>query len=228
MVFVLAEAVRMINRQFFKSPGAVLSLNQDARGRWLCVRFVGANDALERRQGLLGFVDLAPWVDTFAENLCQATIHAIWLSCCPGSFRRGGATVLAERASEEDIHRSMVGVLEATEVYNADGAADEQLAGTLLEGLRLDDIRLDEPMLPNVKAVNRDRAHAARTMPKRGWAADPYLWSVHQGVVGKGCWMQRIQNSDALQRVYNDCITHSAGKIVAAERVKDTSTSKYY
>ena len=182
-VFVLAEAVRMINRQFFKSPGAVLSLNQDARGRWLCVRFVGANDALERRQGLLGFVDLAPLVDTFAENLCQATTHAIWLSCCPGSFRG----VLAERASEEEIHRSTVGVLEATEVYNADGAANEQLAGTLLEGLRLDDLRLDEPMLPNVKAVNRDRAHAARTMPKRGWAADPYLWSVHQGVIGKGC-----------------------------------------
>ena len=220
LLFVIAEAIRQINREFFNSDGVVLSLNQDARGRWLCVRFVGCNDALERRQGLLGFVDLLPWIDTFAENLPEATVHAINMACRPGSFKGRSAS----RSSDGDVHDDIITVLSASEVYNADGAADEQLNGALLEGIRLEDLRLDPPLLPNVKIVNRDRAHAARTFCKRGWGADRYLQKVHQGVVGKGCWMQKIQRSEPLQQVFHECIVASAQKVVASSnRKKDTT-----
>ena len=70
----------------------------------------------------------------------------------------------------------------ATQVWNTDAGADELLAGkeAKLYGPRSADVA---PILPALKVVNRDRAHASRRVVKRPWTADEYLTTVHLNLV---------------------------------------------
>ena len=151
------------------SDGATLTLHQDASSHWLCVRFTGCNDKLERVSGLLGFVDLKRWSDGFSENLKEATATAI-MGACAGFV--GGDTVNIRLAAK---------VLKSIEIYNADAAGDEQLSGKMLRGQALEDITYQESYLPNVKVIHRDKTHAARRLTSRGWKADAYLNEVQTG-----------------------------------------------
>ena len=51
-------------------------------------------------------------------------------------------------------------IRQITEVFDADAAADEQLAGQMLAGVP--DTGEEEPYLSNVRVQNRDKAHGAR------------------------------------------------------------------
>lgn len=50
---------------------------------------------------------------------------------------------------------------------------------------------------------------------------------VHNSIVGKGSFIQRIQFSDALQGVFRDCISHSSAKVVDGSRIKDMRARKH-
>ena len=166
-------------KAFFRSEGLVLSLHQDASQCWLCVRYTGCNNQLEKKSGLISFINLKAWIDGFAEHLKDATLHAI-LQVCSGS------------GSEETDIDLAARVLKAVEVYNADAARDEQLTGEILRGQSLGGVIYNPAMLPALKVVHKDKAHAynpamlpalkvfhkdkahaARRLTSRGWEADP-------------------------------------------------------
>lgn len=155
-------------KKFLASDGLSLALHQDASQSWLCVRYTGCSNKLQKRAGLLGFVDLKRWADGWAENLKDATLQAVAQACSTTG-----------NAADADV-QLMARVLNAVEIYNADGAADEQLAGRMLKGQKLDDLIYSPALMPNLKVVHKDKTHAARRLATRGWAADAYLSKARQ------------------------------------------------
>ena len=160
-------------KAFFRSEGLVLSLHQDASQCWLCVRYTGCNNQLEKKSGLISFINLKAWIDGFAEHLKDATLHAI-LQVCSGS------------GSEETDIDLAARVCKAVEVYNADAARDEQLTGEILRGQSLGGVIYNPAMLPALKVVHKDKAHAARRLTSRGWKADPFLEKVRSAEIREG------------------------------------------
>ncbi len=112
-------------------------------------------------------MDLRGWQDHWAENLKDATEQAVINACSDGRGQPDAAVV--------------ANVLKSFEVYNADAAADEQLAGSLLRGQSYNGLNYCKALLPNIKVLHRDKTHAARRLCSRGWKADAYLSSVPWG-----------------------------------------------
>ena len=212
----LGEACRRKTAAFLRSPGVVLTVNQDARSHWLCVRFTGCNDALQKRQGLVAFIDMRHWLSSTSENIVAATTRAFFI--CLKKLNFAEKILKDPTPSELEI---VMAALCGTEVFGADAASNEYLAGHILKGRKLDDIKLETPMMPNLIFVHKDKAHASRRLTSRGWGADPYLKAVHSSVVGKGCFVQRIQNSTMLQAVFNTHVQTANLKHVRADRVRD-------
>ncbi len=196
-----AEALRNINRRYFGTEGLVMAIHQDARDMRICVRFTACNDALEFRAGLLAMVDLRSIAaDAFAENLADAFVRAVELAC---TVRRSPPRKTENREPDDDDIECMARVCEAIEVFNADAASDEQLAGNILRGRRLGDLGLNHGLLPAVKIIHKDKAHASRRIISRAVAADPFLQSIHWSITGKDSFIQRVQWSSALKQVFN-------------------------
>ena len=81
--WTLAESIRRKNRRYFKTPGLVVTLNQDVRHSYLCIRYCACNSNLERRRGVLNYESLTHWNDMFSEKLKEATLRGIVLACTP-------------------------------------------------------------------------------------------------------------------------------------------------
>ena len=89
-------------------------------------------------------------------------------------------------------------IRERTTVWNSDAAADEQLAGqeSKIWSPSSDDVR---PLLPSLKFVNRDKAHASRRVIQRPWFADAVLKSVYTHFTAI---MAAVQKSHVLKKWY--------------------------
>jgi hypothetical protein len=97
-----------------------------------------------------------------------------------------------------------------TEVFVADGAADEQMAGELLRpqalGQRGDanQQHLIRP-LPNLQLVLMDRAHASRRVLQRTWDKYEYLDSILKALIwGKQSLLRVMQNSEVAKELFHD------------------------
>jgi hypothetical protein len=99
-----------------------------------------------------------------------------------------------------------------TEVFVADGAADEQMAGELLRPVALDggeETYQDHPSLirplPNLKLVLMDRAHASRRLLQRTWDKDEYVNSMLNALIwNKQSLVRVLQNSDVAKELFHD------------------------
>ncbi len=69
-------------------------------------------------------------------------------------------------------------ILDHVEMFSADGAANEQLAGRLLHPL-VQRSSQAAVKLKNLKMVLRDKAHSARRLTMRTFAVDPKLEALH-------------------------------------------------
>jgi hypothetical protein len=104
---------------------------------------------------------------------------------------------------DQGLHAHLVAI---TEVFVADGAADEQMAGELLRPLagNSDDQCLIQA-LPNLKLVVMDRAHASRRILQRTWDKDEYLNSLLKPILWDSQSLVRIlQNSDVAKTLFHD------------------------
>jgi hypothetical protein len=156
----LAEARRVLHRRFLRTAGAV-TLLQDARKNMLLLRAVAANDRLETRAFVLGIerdygssnVAIQRATMKIIKGMCQMGRHA------PGgpgdSGGPGGPHDAGPGRLDASLHRHL---LQAIELFVADGAADEQLAGRELQSPSA----AVRPLLPNLRIVLRDKAHASR------------------------------------------------------------------
>ena len=181
-----------------------LSLMQDVRHGKLGIRFKAATPTLENDSGFLGILDLVK----------------IFNNCSAESLQKGTVKVLAEFATSVDYSNKrkrvdvdndlLLHMSEIAEVFCADGAADEQLAGRLLQGGR----REDESILSNLLLILKDKAHAARRLATRGWKG--FLRMVfRETVIARLSPVQMIRNSVPIKGI--------STKIVHENDVSDES-----
>ena len=154
----------------FLAKAVCLSLAQDAstRGPLLLTRYVACGPFLERASGILrvadgkkisGAADLAKSVlDGIREMATKRRPH-------PGMYE---PTRPVKRLKSFAEHLASI-----TEVFVADGAADEQLAGRMLlaNGTR----GTGNQSLPNLRLVARDKPHSARRLLQRTLPKDPFI-----------------------------------------------------
>lgn len=151
MGWCLHEAAkRSEQRQLLRAQ--CIAIHQDAREGTLLVRYTAVDSCLVRTEGILG---LAKDFGTKARDIYHATLHIIKDFCTasvPSSAcqRRGVFGAKFNAKLYEHIKSKI-------ELFDADGAADEQRAARLL---RSNDQAQSE-CLPNLKLILRDRTHAA-------------------------------------------------------------------
>jgi hypothetical protein len=96
-----------------------------------------------------------------------------------------------------------------TEVFVADGAADEQMAGQLMHPSAAED-GLDPrwvKTLPNLQLVVMDRAHASRRLLQRTWDKDEYFNSIlHPLIWDKHSLVRTLQYSDVAKELFRGIV----------------------
>ena len=216
VIFCLAEGVRQLDRAFLARCSS-MTLSQDVSNSRQLARFWGATDTLEVRAGILG---MARDGGTGHKAILRKTLSTLEDFCTPyrGAPPRGPSggdrRVPAQRM--DDLYNHIRN--EATEVWNTDAGADEILAGkeAKLYGPRAADVA---PILPALKMINRDRAHASRRVVKRPWSADDFLASIHANLVMKKTSMVRvIQYSPAIKKWYQEFQGEMDRQIVGTQK----------
>ena len=219
MKWCLGEARRQMFRKFFASEGLVLTFHQDERKHWLAIRFTGCNDELIQMHGLLGMMDMRPCKGSTSSHLKEQTLQSMFDIHTP--CRNPPDTAVVRSAHPEPSLIAVAKMMNDTEVVNRDAASNEQLAGEMLRGRKLDDLCIDTDVMPNLLIVNKDKCHASRRLCSRGFACDPYLKSAHQDLVGKNSFVQKIQYSVPFKQVWVEFVAKQEQCPVHKGRVKD-------
>ena len=181
------------------------------------------NKKLQRRHGLFGMVDMNNWSDAFAENIKDATITSIKNAC---TVYKSPPRAKRPKTQQYVDMNTIASVFRSIEIFDADAASDEQLAGNMLKGAKLDEIDIWDSIMPNMVKVRKDTAHASRRIGSRSWTADPYLQNIHMSMVGRGCFIQKLQHSGPLSNVFNCNIRADDNQDLKMENVKDMGAIK--
>ena len=184
---------------------------------------------------LLGTADLGD--DCSAAGLLTAVLRILRDLFTPLSgVPRRAAT--AETTTDLEALGHVAGIVE---VFNADAAADEQLAGRLLQGITgggaLGDggggagggaPAISAAMFPNLKVVGKDKPHGARRITSRTWKCDPYLHKIAENVVmARHSIAQLLQHSDVLRARYGKHVRDLQDNPVWLSKMSTLSAAKH-
>ena len=190
----LFEAVR--DRELsFLSKATCISIMLDERNGRLLIKYSATDCHLEVRVGCLAQIRDAGGT---ACGIAEA-IHAAVARFCTRRAPHPGLN--AGRPRRTRNLEAQVHILNTIEMFTADGASNEQLAGKMLhpESLR-GDLALK---LPSLRLVIRDKAHATRRLTERTFACDTCLERIMQAVVlGQGSASRLLKNSRRLQCIF--------------------------
>jgi hypothetical protein len=149
--FCLAEAARDRERQFLRTAVSI-ALHPDTKGKRHGIRYSAADKDMRLLKGSFGHINVIK-LGTGAAAIQTATIRLINRFSTPrwgAPLRRHGQAMPAVSMDRELRDR----IMDRIEVYDPDGAADEQCAGVSM--------REHASIFKNLKVVTRDRVHAAR------------------------------------------------------------------
>jgi hypothetical protein len=165
------------------------------------MRHVSCNGDLDVIRGIVGVENLTkePFNES-AGGIKDATISLLATMATPfakppDTFRKGKL--------DADLFKS---IAEGVEVYTADAAANEQLAGHQLMDPRLAALPggIYKDVLPNLKKVALDKPHGVRRCTERCWKADVYMTAVANTIiVEQGSITRLIQYSPTLKEWFN-------------------------
>ena len=222
MIWCLAEARRERWRDFARQAKTI-ALHQD-KGRGVqLVRFTGTDDTFRRCAGILGMQTMFGG----HREIVEATREILKRFCTPGHGKppaeaQVGHVSDAEPALDHSLHDKL---LETIHMWNADGAADGQLAGHVLQvathgrptgrlpraasqfttfkSLKRSIRQQGGDLFKDLKVVNWDAAHGARRITQRPWKSDPYIQATMGALIGKkSSILRHIQNSQELRALY--------------------------
>lgn len=149
ITWCLAEALKDVDRVALRSAQSI-AIHQDMRAALLCIRFC-CSDGLQVRRGILGMISD---FGTSAAEIRTATLDIVTQACTPRSQPPRRSQGHREAPVVDAVLFSHV--CSSIEIFDADGAADEQKAGRMLAG------KAGAPAaFENLKVVLRDRTHAA-------------------------------------------------------------------
>ena len=154
----LYEAVRDRDRAFLKKASKV-SIMQDARGPMVMTRYDACGSSkrrLEVRRGVVSLMDpdilkAAPGAQSLADGVV-AGLTAL------ATRRAPHCNLRPPRDPPSTDHGLFAHIKQHVEMFTADGAVDEQLAGRLLSAACQS---TGEPLFPKLRFVLRDKPHAS-------------------------------------------------------------------
>ena len=172
----LAEAIRNRHRAFLRQAEQI-GLRQDKRVAKLLIRFTAVDANLQWRSGVLGPLP------------CHGGHLDIIQSPGSGAPCRSYAKDNLRGSPVPQVDLVVLRRIQLSAGYfGADAESAELLAGRRARGRVADQAR---PLLPNLKVVGWDAAHAARRIVQRLWLADLAL----KEVLGRNGFVPLIQNS---------------------------------
>ena len=211
MIFCLAEAACERVRARLAAARSLTFHSDVSKNRLLLLCEMCGYD-LVPGHGLLGTADLED--DPSAAGLTRAMLRILKDLFTPLT----GAPRAPKAQTETDV-QALAHVANIAEVFNADAAADEQLAGRMLQieicsnhnnggGAPDGDgggaPAISAAVFPNLKVVNKDKPHGARRITSRTWECDPYLAKIAEDVVmSSSSIAQMLQHSDVMRSRYS-------------------------
>ncbi len=193
MIYCLAEAVRQRTR-IWLSDASSLTIHSDASQGRLLVRGQMCGHDICPRYCLLGTAVIRE--DPSALGISEAIVRALRDLATPLCSTPGSTT-----APQAPYLPALTHICSIVEVFNADAASDEQLAGTLVAGGL--DYAVPLGVFPHLKVISKGKPHGARRVTSRTWNCDPYLGALAEKVVmGRGSICQLLQHSDVLRGRY--------------------------
>ena len=224
MKFCLAEALRTQTRRKLQDQ-CTLTLHSDASKARLLLRAQGCTpDTLQPMHAVLGTLPMQNGSD--AACIAKSVLAILGDLCTPCKFADEieGFRQVACPAEGWPLDQALLRhVLSIVEVFNADAAADEQLAGQLLStpATSLSDafaVFQESPTsqaifavtlesltgaFPNVKVLNKDKPHAARRIVSRTYKCDPLLKRIVAEIfMNSESIVQQLHFSDNLRMKY--------------------------
>ena len=158
MKFCLAEAKRCRVRSALQSASAI-AIHQDGRKGRLAIRFAACSDGLAVSRGVLGSADLAKNFTLSGIGMRDATLSIMQHISTP-------VHRVPFRSDNDDPDIAVLSnIFKKLEMFSADAAEDEQVAGKLLRGARAADGQDFSDLFPNLKILNKDKPHGSRRMP---------------------------------------------------------------
>ena len=186
LVFCLAEAKRNQTRASLRQSLSS-SVQQDVRKAQLLLRVTSCDADLNICSAPLGQCNMAEHFGLSALGVRQCTEYII------NKFATKELHV-PERKPATDLNMDEElcdTIRKSVELFAADGAADEQLAGTLLK---------DSGFFPNMKMKMRDQCHGVKRVLSRTWPSDPVLRRLASDVVlDNHAIVQRIRFSEVFR-----------------------------
>ena len=216
--YCLAEALRFQTRRDLRSCNC-LTLHSDASKGRLLLRVQGCGPQLRPVHALVGCQKLE---DFDSHGIAKCVLLMLADLCTPFKHSESFETSQALNEDVTSMDKALLAHLfEITEVFNADAAADEQLAGQILESgnnrfleacpgtcpalLEAMDVNMAtfSEVFPNLKVINKDKPHAARRIVSRTWKCDRVLDQIVKKVfMDTDGIVQQIHFSDVLRSMY--------------------------
>jgi hypothetical protein len=190
----LFEAARDGEREFLETA-SVISIMQDGRGARILARYTACGSSkrrLEVRRGIL--FQMGP-DKPGSLSLAELVGHGIDALATRRAPHPG---MPAPRVGPSRDHQLVAHVQQHIEMFTADGAADEQLAGRLLTDFTG---TAGEKLYPRLRYIVRDRPHASRRLLQRTWCKDDFLEEIQQSFLFRPYSVAKIlKHSHMLQQ----------------------------
>ncbi|CAK0807965.1 unnamed protein product, partial [Prorocentrum cordatum] len=191
----------------------------------LLMRIRGCDKNINVMSGIVGACDLTkPPFNGRATGIRDASLHVLREFCTP---LRDPPFSKKHGKFDQKLFKS---VCESVQMYTADSAAPEQVAGKFLKDLLplLAAGCISRDALPNLKKVAQDKPHGVRRVCSRAWAADQYLSDTADiMILAKGSITTLIQNSPTFKgwfQQHNEKLDHCPFQ---ANRIRDLSFAKH-
>ncbi len=168
MEWCLSEAIRDADRAFLASASTISISMGERKGRRM-VRFAACagKGSVEVGVGLLGQLQ-------FGGKKADDIAQCVYTVMGPFCIRRRPAAGMNQVTMRATFHRGLYKkLLQRIEMFSADGASAEQIAGRLLHPTSARAAAVEK--LPSLKMILRDKAHANRRITERTFCRDPQL-----------------------------------------------------
>jgi hypothetical protein len=220
MAWCLYEAHREVERKVL-AKAVCVSLVQDAsvRGPLLLTRYVACGPLLQRSSGIMRIARSGK--HSGAQHLADAVLGSIREMATKG---RKHACMYRPRQKPRRLVAFARHLAAIVEVFVADGAADEQLAGRMLQ--RHSARASLNQTLPNLRLVVRDKPHAARRLLQRTLPKDTFINEMMKALLwSSGSLARLVQHSAPHQEAFRrHQIRHLAR---AAKTLKNLSYAEH-
>ena len=209
MQWCLYEAWRELELGFMADAESVSIMLDERNGR-LLIKYSASNKNLDVRVGCLALMRDA---GATSVDVVNAVHNAVARFCTRGK-RHPGINKISQKINTNPNVQECI--RQRIEMFTADGAANEQLAGKMLHPTSL---RGNKTKLPNLRLVIRDKAHATRRITDRTISADCVLERILDViVVGRPSVARVLKNSRPLASIFE-------AEVAKQERIAGVTSS---